>query len=196
MLRRRRRSCQLLRAAPLREEPPADVGDPEPVEELREARLLPRRCRDARSERRGSRRAPRRRSCADASASIDSRISSRSASVQRRSAASRAISGSSASRASSRCAHVVEPDIGDEEAAVDLEVDEAVAREPAERLAHRAARDAERCRRARPGARREPGARRARDDQRADLVVGEADDRADPQRLVAGWGSRSGLAKS
>ena len=40
-------------------------------------------------------------------------------------------------------ANVVEPGIGNEEAAVDLEDDETVAREPAERLAHRAARDPE-----------------------------------------------------
>ena len=40
-------------------------------------------------------------------------------------------------------AYVVEPDLRHEEASVDLELDETVAGEPAQRLAHRAAGDAE-----------------------------------------------------
>ncbi len=40
-------------------------------------------------------------------------------------------------------AHVVEPDLRHEEPPVDLELDEAVAGEPAQRLTHRAAGDAE-----------------------------------------------------
>ena len=80
--------------------------------------------------------------------------------------------------------HVLEPDVGDEEAPVDLEVDEAVAREPPQRLAHRAARDAERVRELGLADPR-PGPERAVDDHRAELVVGEPDDGADAERAGA-----------
>ena len=97
-----------------------------------------------------------------------------------------AISGSSARRASSRWRTSSRPDLGDEEAAVDLEVDEAVAREAPQGLPHRAARDPEpvgQLALTEARARRE----RARDDQGADLVVGEPDDRADAERAAPAW---------
>ena len=75
----------------------------------------------------------------------------------------------------------VETEVGDEEAAVHLEGDEPVAGEPTKRLAHRAARDPEGLgdlRLAHAGARSEPPV----DDHRADLVVGEPDDRAHAER--------------
>ena len=59
------------------------------------------------------------------------------------SAASRATAGSSSRRASSRSQHAVETEVGDEEAAVDLELDQAVAGQPPQRLPHRASRDAQ-----------------------------------------------------
>ena len=84
----------------------------------------------------------------------------------------------------------LEADVRDEEAAVHLEGDEPVAGEPPQRLADRAARDPERVgelRLADPRAGGEP----AVDDHRAQLVVGETDDRPHPERagvvLICGY---------
>ena len=85
--------------------------------------------------------------------------------------------------------HVVEPCLGDEEPAVDLEVDEPVSREPAERLADRAAGDTERVGElALP--RREPGARvPATISERISSYASPTTDRTRSGR--AGWGSSS-----
>ena len=80
---------------------------------------------------------------------------------------------------------------GDEEAPVDLELDEAVAREPAKRLADRATRDPELVGELALADPR-PGHEHAADDHRANLVVGEADDGAGPatgERTGKGSGS-------
>ena len=168
----------VLRPAPLRQQPPADVGDPEPVEELGEG-LVPGRGRDREVE--GTARVVhlvgglRRRLGGDR---LPHQLEIRLGAPRR---CEPGDLGLEHEPRLEPLADVVEPDLGDEEAAVDLELDEAVAGEPAQRLAHRAARDPEpvgELALAEPRARRE----RARDDQRADLVVGEADDRADAQR--------------
>ena len=75
----------------------------------------------------------------------------------------------------------VEPEVGDEEAAIHLELDEPVAGEPPQRLADGAAGDPERVGELSlpdPRARSDASV----DDHRAELVVGETDDRAHAER--------------
>ena len=81
--------------------------------------------------------------------------------------------------------HALEADVRDEEAAIDLEVDETVAREAAQRLPHRAAGDTESVRELRLTDAR-PGLEPSVDDPCAELVVGQLDDGANAE-----WAGRS-----
>ena len=165
------------RAPTLGEQPPADVGDPRASRSFTKARFP----------------------VAAATATWKARLASCAASDVR-AASSASIVSSIASRSGSECRRsrkpcdprlehetslepvtdVAETGVGDEEAPVDLELDEPVARKPPQRLAHRATRDAEAAGElglAESRSRRE----RAGDDQRADLVVGEPDHGVHPQ---------------
>ena len=130
--------------APACKEAPADVGDPERVEDPGQG-VVARRAGERRVERAagvvgGGGACARIRSPATAR-----RSASRSASF-RRSAARRAIPGSSEQARLEPLEHPLEAGVRDEEAAVHLEHDEAVACQPPERLPHGAARDPERLR--------------------------------------------------
>ena len=189
---RRRRRPAIRRLAPLGEQPPADVGDPQRVEELRERRVS-RRAPQRRSGRPGwhraprprSRRLPRRRS---------SPASPRGPRRSRRTAASRAISGSSASLASSRWRTSSRPTSATKNPRL---TSKSTRPSPARR--RNASRTEPREMPSRsassPWARREPGASAPVDDQRPDLVVGEPDDRPHPERACLRGVVRAGTER-
>ena len=173
-------SLPVRRAPPLGEEPPTDVGDPERLEEPHEGRV-PRGGRDCDVERaarvvRGVGR-PGGIARPRSSSSIVSRSGSgASLRGQPGDRPARARGVPRAGRGRRRA-----PESATKKPAVDLELDEPVARQPPECLAHGAARDAEAVGElglAEPRTGRE----RAADDQRADLVVGEPDDGAHAER--------------
>jgi hypothetical protein len=90
--------------------------------------------------------------------------------------------------------HALEPDVRDEEPAVDLEDDEPVAREATQRLADRPPGDAEPVGElglADPG----PGLQASVDDPRAQLVVGELHDGADAEGRRLAHGRCSGVGE-
>ena len=162
-----------------REEASSDVRDPERVERRRTSSSLPDAAASA-SGRRGSRRGRPRALRAVARCRRRAGGAARSSSV-RRSAASRATAGSSSSRASRRSSTRSRPTSATKKPRFDLELDEPVPREPPQSLAHRAAGDPERLGELRLPEHGRRG-RAAVDDHRADLVVGESDDRAHAER--------------
>ena len=166
-----------LRPAPCEKSPP-DVGDPERVDEPDEG-VVPRRLRDREMECPAG--VVRGRSRARGALVVDRAPESGEILVRPSLGREAREDGLEVEADLEALEDAAEPEIGNEEAAVHLELDEPVADESAERLPHGAAGDAERVRQlCLPDPR--TGGEAPVHDHRAQLVVGQPDDGAHAKR--------------